>query len=254
MSAAQVLFRDDDFLVVNKPSGLATTSPDGRNCLAWDVAKKLDRGAKHAHPSSRLDREVTGIVIFARTDRGIQHLLEARKAERYRRTYLALVTPAPAASEGRWTWRIGIDPRDRRLRVALDEGQAGERVQDAASRFEVLTSSAGVALLAVRPETGRTHQIRVHAKASGSPIVGDTSYGGVGRVTLSDGRVIHAPRVMLHCRQVIIPKITPLSVEASSDEAHAFLADVPDDFRDVWRRAGGEPSVLDVSLLERAPA
>jgi len=240
----QVLSRDEDFLVVNKPAGLSTTSPDGLNCLAWEVAQRLDRGARHAHPSSRLDREVTGIVIFARSDRGIQHLLEARKRERYRRTYLALVTPPPEASDGRWTWRIAIDPRDRRLRMALDEGQSGERAQDASSGFEVLASVAGVALLAVRPETGRTHQIRVHAKQSGSPIVGDTSYGGVGRVTLSDGRVIHAPRVMLHCRQVIIPKIA-----LGSDEEQTFLAEVPDDFREVWRRAGGE-----ASLLDRSPA
>lgn len=236
-----MLYRDEHFLVLDKPAGLSSTSPDGRDCLAWEVAHRLDRGARRAHPSSRLDREVTGLVIFARTDRGIQHLLAARKAERYRRTYLALVSPAPEASEGLWSWRIGIDPRDRRLRVALEDGQSGERAQDASSRFEVLASVADVGLIAVRPATGRTHQIRVHAKASGSPIVGDTSYAGVGRVTLRDGRVVHAPRVMLHCRQVIVPRV--------GEGEHVFVADVPADLREVWRKVGGaqEP-------LERAPA
>ncbi len=235
--APQVLFRDADLLVVSKPAGLATTSPDGKSCLAWEVSKKIDRGAPHAHPSSRLDRDVTGVVIFARTDRGIQHLLAARAAGRYRRTYAALVSPAPSEPEGRWSWGIAIDPRDRRLRVALDEGARGERMQDASSRYEVLARAGDVALLAVRPETGRTHQIRVHAARSGSPIVGDTSYGGAGRVVLSDGRVVHAPRVLLHCWQVIVPEI-------GGEGEHVFAAEVPDDLQQVWRRVGGEAAAL----------
>ena len=202
--APSVLHRDADLLVIAKPAGLPTTSPDGKNCLAHVVATRLDPGAPHAHPSSRLDRDVTGVVIFARTDRGIRALLDARAAGSYERRYRAIVTPPPAEASGEWSWGIAIDPRDPRLRVALDPGASGERAQDARSSFTVLERWVGCALLEVQPHTGRTHQIRVHCARAGSPIVGDTSYGGGRRVTLADGRVLHAPRVMLHCASVSV--------------------------------------------------
>ena len=63
---AQIVYEDEHILVIDKPAGIATTSPDGRNCLTWLVAR-LDPRAPHTHPSSRLDRDVTGVVIFART-------------------------------------------------------------------------------------------------------------------------------------------------------------------------------------------
>lgn len=241
MTLPDILHRDDHFLVVNKPAGLPTTSPDGRNCLAWTVANELDRGAPHAHPSSRLDRDVTGVVFFARTDRGIQHLLAARAANAYLRSYRALVSPAPSTSEGRWTWPIAVAPRDRRLRVALEEGQRGERMQEASTRFSLLATRGHAAWLAVAPETGRTHQIRVHAARAGAPIVGDVDYGGARRLVLADGRVLAAPRVMLHCREVSVPRIgssgggTPLVVRAP----------FPEDLVLLWQKLGGTREELD---------
>src|ERR1700755_3605750 len=87
----RVLHRDAELLVLWKPAGLPTTSPDGRGCLT-ELAAQLDPAAPHLHASSRLDAEVTGIVTFARTTRAIEHLLEARRSGRYERFYLGLAT------------------------------------------------------------------------------------------------------------------------------------------------------------------
>lgn len=231
-----VLARDADLLVLAKPAGLPTTSPDGKNCLAHLVATRIDPGAPHAHPSSRLDRDVTGVVIFARTDRAIRALLDARAAGTYERRYRAIVTQPPEADAGDWTWGIAIDPRDPRHRVALDPGGKGERAQDARSSFTVLERRAGCALLEVRPHTGRTHQIRVHCARAGSPIAGDTAYGGVRRVTLTDGRVLHVARPMLHCAAVSVAGMG------------SWEAPLPDDFRSLldalrsFDDAGNAPS------------
>lgn len=253
LGPSAVLFRDEHFLVIDKPAAIATTSPDGRNCLTW-LVQRLDPRAPHTHPSSRLDRDVTGVVIFARTDRAIQHLLAARAEGAYQRSYRALVSPAPpptepgqpAPSEGVWAWPIAVDPHDRRHRVALDEGAKGERRQEARSHFKVVGYGLGLvlghvhgsALLAVSPQTGRTHQIRVHAARAGCPIVGDVDYGGASRVVLEDGRVVSAPRVMLHCREVRVPRI-------EGGEEHCFRAPVPDDLRAAFIKLGGDASLLD---------
>src|SRR5690606_23370558 len=146
-------------------------------------------------------------VTFARTERATHALLEARRAGAYERTYLALVGGVPDEASGRWTWTIAIDPRDVTRRIALREGERGERAQEASSRWERRADAAGCAALALFPETGRTHQLRVHCAAAGLPILGDTTYGGAPRVVLADGRVISARRVMLHCARVVLPDV-----------------------------------------------
>src|SRR4051794_20154428 len=121
MTEPRVVHRDDDLLVIDKPSGLATTSPDGENCLAsW--ARAHDPDAPRMHASSRLDAEVTGLVTFARTTRAIQQLTAARAAGRYRRFYLGLARQPPEPPDGEWRFPIGRDPRDPRRRVALPSG------------------------------------------------------------------------------------------------------------------------------------
>jgi 23S rRNA-/tRNA-specific pseudouridylate synthase len=224
-----VLHAGPHFFVVDKPAGVPTTSPDGRNCLVELVAR-LDARAPHHHPSSRLDRDVTGVVIFARTDRAIAHLLAARKAGRYRRDYRAVVTPQPVPARGTWSWPIAVDPRQHRLRVALELGARGERAQDAASEYETLALAGPAALLSVRPITGRTHQIRVHCARAGSPIAGDRDYGGPARLTLPDGRVVAAPRPLLHCHAVEVP--------ALDAEPTRFCAPLPADLTRVWEALG----------------
>ncbi|MDQ3036960.1 MAG: pseudouridine synthase, partial [Myxococcota bacterium] len=130
-----VAHEDEHLLVVLKPPGLPTTSPDpDAECLAT-IARRLDPRAPRMHASSRLDRDVTGLVTFAKTDRAIEALTSARREGRYARTYLALVSGAPEG-DGRWSWTIAIDPRDPTRRIALPDGATGphasaERAQEA---------------------------------------------------------------------------------------------------------------------------
>ncbi len=209
--AIEVLHRDEDLLAVNKPSGLPTTSPDDGDCLAKRV-RAMDPGAERCHPSSRLDVDVTGVVVFARTSRGIDLVLRAREEHRYARRYVALAHAPRADAETlpdasiAWRWGIAIDPRDPRLRRALEPGQTGERAQEAHTRARVLARSASAVSLLLEPVTGRTHQLRVHAARAGMPLLGDTAYGGARRIVSSEGRVAMCPRVALHCVCVVLPQ------------------------------------------------
>lgn len=236
----RVLHRDADLLVLWKPAGLPTTSPDGRGCLT-EVAQRIDPKAPRLHASSRLDAEVTGVVTFARTTRAIEGLLAARRAGVYERYYLGLAVGAPSPSEGEFDWPIDRDPRDARKRVAA----ASSSAQQALTRYRVLGSQPTAALLLLSPMTGRTHQLRVHVARAGVPLLGDKHYGGPVRCTLPNGRVVRAGRVMLHCARVRLPKIG-----GAAEERVTVDGPVPEDFQQVWLALGGEIEMLNSALVD----
>lgn len=236
-TAIEVLHRDADFLVVYKPTGLPTTSPDGRGCLVEQV-RPFDPRAMQLHPTSRLDAEVTGVVTFARTPRGVAHSLAMRREGRYDRLYLALAAVAPTPESGEWTGSIGVDPRDKRRRVVTTAHDA----QQAETRYSVAARAPHAVLLALHPHTGRTHQLRVHSSHAGAPFLGDIHYGGPRRLTLPDGRVLTFTRVMLHCTRVSFP--------LPSGKPGIFVADPPDDLRSAWLALGGDPEALSLDAIE----
>lgn len=237
MSELRILYEDRDFLVIDKPSGVPTTSPDGRDSLARRV-ELFDARAEHSHPSSRLDAEVSGVVVFARTSRGIEALLAARRSGRYARRYLALAAATrddAIASVGwtRWSWSIAIDPRDPRKRRAIEPGsrERAERLQEASTDARVVGRAADASLLLLAPRTGRTHQLRVHAARAGVPLLGDVTYGGARRVVASSGAVVAVPRAALHCGVVVVPS-------ASSREVLSFVAPWPAELESAGRGLG----------------
>ena len=269
MVDVRVLHRDADLLVLYKPSGLATTSPDGRNCLT-EIAAQLDPRAPRLHASSRLDAEVTGLVTFARTTRAIEALLAARRAGAYERYYLGLATGPLDPASGELDWPIDRDPRDPRKRVALERAakpsrgaapsgsaqqgasvrngpraqgkRAQNQAQEARTRYRVLDTLSAAAALLLSPLTGRTHQLRVHVARAGVPLLGDRHYGGPMTITLPNGRVVRAGRVMLHCARVRLPALE------GPAEALTLNAPIPDDLRSVWQALGGDPSSLERAL------
>lgn len=233
-----MLYRDAELLALYKPSGLPTTSPDGKHCLT-ELAARIDPHAPQLHASSRLDAEVTGIVTFARTSQAIAALLDARKAGRYERYYLALASSAPEPPEGSWHWSIAKDPREPRRRIALPSDSAkGDRAE---SGYRVLARVPHAALLLLRPRTGRTHQLRVHAAHAGCALLGDRHYGGPMQRTLDNGRVLRAGRVLLHCARVRLPSWERAAASITID------APLPEDFRSLWQQLGGEPGALEPS-------
>ena len=235
--APRIVHRDAHLLVVHKPAHLATTAPSGPSLTAW-VTAELGRAA---HPTSRLDAEVTGLVTFALTPRAIETLKQARAHGRYGRGYLALARGAPPLAEGEWTLSIAIASTDRRLRRALSEGERGERAQRARTSFTLRAQAGGACALWLTPHTGRTHQLRVHASAAGLPLLGDVRYGGPKRIVLPSGRVLTARRVMLHCAWLRVPSPADPSVFVELE------AEAPPDLRELWAGLGGEPSALSPS-------
>ena len=219
----RVVHRDDHLLVLYKPPGLPTTSPDGRNCLV-ERAADLDPSAPRLHPSSRLDADVSGLVTFARTRRATRALLDARRGGVYVRVYTGIAAAVPSPDEGVWDGPIGIDARDKRKRAV-----AGATAKPARTLHRVIDRAAGgTCLLELRPHTGRTHQLRVHAAHAGAPLLGDTVYGGPKRVTLPDGRVVTARRVMLHCTALSIPDV------AAGTGTLDLREELQEDMRRVW--------------------
>jgi 23S rRNA-/tRNA-specific pseudouridylate synthase len=238
-----VVHRDEHLLVVLKPAGLPTTSPDGRRCLVERV-RALDPRAPRLHPSSRLDAHVTGLVTFARTSLAIEALLASRREGTYGRVYVGLVARAPSPPAGRWSWDIAPSPRDARLRVAVGAcvdpaTRTPRRAQWAATDFCTVATTPLGAALHLRPRTGRTHQLRVHCAAAGVPLLGDVAYGGLARVVHADGRVVALRRPMLHCALLDLP-----DVAGAKGTRLVLHAPMPDDLTAVWRAIGGEPGVL----------
>jgi 23S rRNA-/tRNA-specific pseudouridylate synthase len=223
--APEIIFRDEDLLVVHKPSGLPTTAPRATDfCLVRWVEEELPE--LRAHPTSRLDSPVSGLVTFTLNKRANRRLLEARREQRYVRLYLGITLHSPEDERGVWTWPIAVDPRSSKLRIA----GGGKGAREARTRYEVFARTPHATLLHLMPETGRTHQLRVHAGKAGLALFGDHAYGGERRCTLSNGTVITARRAMLHCARVTFPW--------GSGERR-FEAKPPPDMERAWRSLGG---------------
>lgn len=226
----EVIYHDERLLIVHKPPGLPTTAPTSTEpCLVHWVRDRFPDLRPHA--TSRLDSQVSGLVTFA-LDRDInRHLLDARRAGTYDRVYIGITTHPPSDEQGEWSWPISIDPRNPKRRIA--GGGRGER--DAKTRFEVAVRTPSAALLRLRPRTGRTHQLRVHAAEAGAPLFGDVLYHGERRRVLADGTVVTARRVMLHCARVSFPSVSGRM---------EFDAPARADMNRVWGALGGALSDL----------
>ncbi|MBN1673850.1 MAG: RluA family pseudouridine synthase [Kiritimatiellae bacterium] len=223
-----ILHEDDDIVVVNKPAGLvvhpAAGHPAGTlvNALLYHcrvlpgIAGERRPGIVH-----RLDKNTSGVMVVAKHDAAMAGLVAQFKAGAVRKEYLALVWGLPKPAVGRLETLIGRSTQDRKKMSATPKtGRTG------VTRYEVLEHfAAGVSLLRVRIETGRTHQIRVHMAFMGHPVLGDAQYG-TGRRTCSPVRV---QRQMLHALRLGL-------THPGSGKPLQFLAPVPADMEEVLRR------------------
>ena len=232
-----VVHRDEHLIIVNKPPTIATTAPDDGPSL-FALVKVLDPRAPQLHPLSRLDTQVSGLVSFARTKHANEVALRARREHKLRRRYLGLCTLPPDPERGDWDARIAIHLNDVKRRRALTEDERGVGVKEARTSYESFASAAPLHALHLWPQTGRTHQLRVHASHAGCPLFGDVASGGQKRATMPNGRVLTAARVMLHCAYVRLPD------PSSSDGELTFELEPPDDLAVLWRAAGGADLTL----------
>ncbi|HEV2583157.1 MAG TPA: RluA family pseudouridine synthase [Ktedonobacteraceae bacterium] len=200
-----IIYEDNDILVVNKPAGLVVHPAPGHRddtlvnaLLAYlpqassaDSSGSLDAPAR-AGIIHRLDKDTSGLLIVAKNARAQQALVEQMKRREIVKRYLALVDGVVSPDRGSIDAPIGRDPRNRQQMAITAVGS-----RDARTHFQVVQRFARHTLLLLQLETGRTHQIRLHLKAIGHPVVADPVYGS--------GNVLkHVPlhRQFLHASQL----------------------------------------------------
>jgi 23S rRNA pseudouridine955/2504/2580 synthase len=195
-----VLYEDEEVLVLNKPSGLAvqggtkTTKHVDRLLSAWG------EGLERPRLVHRLDRDTSGVLVLGKTPSAAAKLSGAFARRRAQKTYWALVAGHPKPGEGVLELplvKTGVG--DRELVRPADPKEPG--AEPAETEF-VTISRAGsrVAWMALRPHTGRTHQLRAHMLAMGHPILGDPKYGDEASAALSEGM-----KLQLHARRLVLP-------------------------------------------------
>jgi len=173
-----VVYEDAELLVINKPAGLTVHPGAGRQTgtLVHAVLAHCPMlpgiGGEH-RPGivHRLDKDTSGLLVVAKTERALRHLQAQIQARRARRDYRALVHGRMSAPEGRIDAPVGRDPRHRTRMAVVPTGRTAVTHYRVAEAFDAATA------LDVRLETGRTHQIRVHCAYIGHPVVGDPVYG-----------------------------------------------------------------------------
>ena len=199
-----ILHEDEALLVINKPAGLVVHPAPGHwtGTLVHALLHHMQRdqgglssigGRERPGLVHRLDKDTTGILVVAKTDRAHRALANQFKCHSITRVYEALVWGIPPTREGKIELSIGRDTKDRKIFSPRTTNP-----KESLTTFKVKERLASVAAwLELFPGTGRTHQLRVHLKAIGCPILGDQTYGGK---KVMEVQGISIPRVMLHAK------------------------------------------------------
>ena len=205
-----ILFEDEDLVVIDKPAGLvvhpAAGHADGTlvNALLFHV-KDLSGIGGELRPGivHRLDKDTSGVMLVAKNDETHRRLTAEWNTDRVRKEYVALVYGTPRHDRGTIEAPIGRDPRDRKRMAVVATGRA------AITDYEVAERLRHASLIRCRLRSGRTHQIRVHMKHIGHPIVGDPAYSGPQWRGIPDKKIQRAiaafPRQALHAARITFP-------------------------------------------------
>jgi 23S rRNA pseudouridine1911/1915/1917 synthase len=212
-----LLFIDINLVVVDKAPGLTVHPAPGHptgtlvNALLArfpelaDVGDILRPGIVH-----RLDADTSGVMVVARSNLGFEVLSKQIREHTINKVYLALVIGNPTPTEGLIKAPLGRDPHNRKRMAIVEDGR------QATTHYKVLENFKGFSLLEIAPQTGRTHQIRVHLSSVGHPIAGDKIYGGT--VPFLQRQFLHSHKLGFHM---------PIN-----DEYVEFISDLTDDLKE----------------------
>lgn len=226
----EILYEDKDLLVINKSVGMIVHPGSGTSedtlvhALLHHTGGKLSLAGGEKRPGvvHRLDKETTGVILFAKTDKAYLKLIKMFEDRKINKEYLALVSGVPHLQSGSIKAPIGRDPRARVKMAIIPNGRPART--DWVLEEKLLSS----ALLRCYLLTGRTHQIRVHLASINHPILGDTTYG----YRLKKEHEVAAPRVMLHAERIAFEH--PIS-----GEQMLFCAPLPEDFKEYLKMLRG---------------
>ena len=222
----EIVYQDDDLAVVNKPRGMTVHVGNGNaegtlvNALLYaldslsGIGGVLRPGIVH-----RIDKDTTGLLVVAKNDKAHVSLAGQIAQKTCHRTYYALLEGCLKTDEGRVVTDIGRHPTDRLKMAVLPDGRGKIAVTDykVVARF-----GTEFTLCRFDLQTGRTHQIRVHAKHLGHPVVGDPVYGFKKQKFSLDGQLLHAAKLEL--------------THPVSEERMTFFAPLPNDFEEVLQK------------------
>ncbi|EWY39850.1 pseudouridine synthase [Skermanella stibiiresistens SB22] len=196
----RVLYRDADVLVIDKPPGLAvqggTATPKHLDAMLDALQFDADERPKLVH---RLDKDTSGVLVLARNTFAAAKLAASFRGKDARKYYWAMTVGVPRPFQGKVDAPLAKEPTGRGERVAVDD-EDGKR---AVSLYQVIEhANKKAAWVALWPLTGRTHQLRVHMQAIGTPILGDGKYGGPEAFLEGSGV---SGKLHLHARRLILP-------------------------------------------------
>ena len=212
-----VVFENDDLLVVNKPAGMVVHPAAGHSsgtlvnaALGHDPEIEGIGGEERPGVVHRLDKDTSGLILLAKNERAHRWLQDQFRLRKVEKTYLALVDGKPPSPAGRVEAYIGRDPKQRKQMAIVSEKKGREAI----SEYKTLETFNKHTLLEFHPLTGRTHQIRLHCAFLGCPIVGDAVYGRRTSLVKITRHFLHAAKL-----KIILPnEKLPRTFEAELPE------------------------------------
>ena len=214
----RILFEDNHCLAVAKPAGLLTQAPAGvPSAERWakeHIRTKFGKtGNVYLGVPHRLDRPVSGVLLFARSGKAARRLAEQFRDRVVVKTYWGLVEGELNEAEGEWRDWLRKVPNESRAEIVAEDAEGAKL---AAMRFRLLNVGDGCAMVEFRPETGRMHQIRIQSASRGHPLLGDALYGS----KVAFGPTADEPRdriIALHARSLLF--LHPISYEPMTLDA-----------------------------------
>jgi 23S rRNA pseudouridine1911/1915/1917 synthase len=230
--ALNIVYEDDYVIIVDKPAGLVVHPAAGHfdgtlvNALLHHCRGKLSGigGVQRPGIVHRIDRDTSGLLVVAKTDKAHEGLAKLFAAHDIDRRYFAVVSGQPAPPAGKIATQIGRHPVDRKKMAVLDEGKG----KHAVTHFRMIEPLKKAALIECRLETGRTHQVRVHMAYIGHPLIGDATYNNRQKAFLFGPNQSYFTRQALHAASLGF-------IHPVTGEKLGFNSSLPDDIQELLR-------------------